>query len=175
MEWAYISTIVDWYTCFMKHRCSSIIVVMGLYLPRLGIKKRKKNSSDFKCTRAYAPWLCNFTWPQHTLQMFVDHYSPRQTTPLETIDQGLMQPQRELYPIQTIFNHRSRDQLLEFCTSFYETISCEFLVQRNFKHTQFSQEHWYWRDSNLQSHAPKASTVSIELTWLLLITYWSVM
>ena len=86
----------------------------------------------------------------------------------ETINQGLLQPQGELYPIQTIFNHRSRDQLLEFRTSFYETISSEFLVQGNFKHTQFSREHWHWRNSNSQPHAPRASAVSIELTWLLL-------
>ena len=29
----------------------------------------------------YAPWLCNFTQPQHTLQMFTDHFGPRQTIP----------------------------------------------------------------------------------------------
>ena len=115
----------------------------------------------------YAPWLCNSTWPQHTLQMFADHCGLRQTIPWETINQGLLQPQGELYPIQTIFNHCSRDQLLEFCTSFYETISSDFLVQGNFKHTQFSQEHWYWQDSNSQPLTPKASAVSFERTWLL--------
>ena len=78
----------------------------------------------------------------------------------------LLQPQGELYPIQTIFNHRSRDQLLEIRTIFYETIISEFLVQGNFKHTQFSREHWDWLDSNTQPLAPKASAVSIELTWL---------
>ena len=112
---------------------------------------------------ALCPLLCNSTWPQHTLQMFADHCGPRQTIPWETINQGLFQG--ELYPIQTIFNHRSRDQLLEFRTSFYETNSSEFFVQGNFKHTQFSWEHWHWRDSNSQPLAPKASTVSIELTW----------
>ena len=66
-------------------------------------------------------------------------------------------------------NHRSRDQLFEFRTSFYETISSEFLVQRNFKHTQFSREHWNWRDLNLQPLAPKASAVSSELTWLFIL------
>ena len=60
------------------------------------------------------PDLCNSTWPQHTLQMFADHFGPRQTTPWETINQGLLQPQGELYPTQTIFNHRSWDKLLEF-------------------------------------------------------------
>ena len=116
---------------------------------------------------ALRPLTCNYTRPQHTLQMFADHCGPRQTIPWETINQGLLQPQGELYPIQTTFNHRSWDQLLEFCTSFYETISSEFLVQGNFKHTQFSRVHWYWRDSNSQPLAPKASAVSIELTWLL--------
>ena len=114
---------------------------------------------------ALRPQLCNSTRPQHTLQMFADHCGPRQTIPWETINQGLLQPQGELYHIQTIFNHRSRDQL-EFCTSFYETISSEFLVQGSFKHTQFSREHWYRRDLNSQPLTPKASAVSIELTWL---------
>ena len=105
----------------------------------------------------------------NTLQMFADHYSPRQTIPWDTINQGLLQPKGELYPIQTIINHRSRDQLLEFRTSFYETISSECFVQWNLKHTQYSREHWYWRDSNSQPRAPKASTVSIELTWLTMV------
>ena len=68
----------------------------------------------------------------------------------------MLQPQGELYPIQSIYNHRSRDQLLKYRTSFYKTISSEFLVQGNFKHTQFSTEQWYWRDSNSQPLAPKA-------------------
>ena len=51
--------------------------------------------------------LCNSTRPQHTLQMFADHCGPRQTIPWETINQGLLQPQGELYPIQTIYNHHS--------------------------------------------------------------------
>ena len=51
----------------------------------------------------YAPWLViPHMWPQHTLQMFADHYGPKQTIPWETINQGLLQPQGELYPIQTI-------------------------------------------------------------------------
>ena len=40
---------------------------------------------------------CNSTRPQHTLQMFADHYGPRQTIPWETINQGLLQPQGELF------------------------------------------------------------------------------
>ena len=42
------------------------------------------------------------------------------------------------------------NQLLEFRMSFCETISSEFLAPGNFKHTQFSRDHWCWpcwRDS----------------------------
>ena len=83
-------------------------------------------------------------------------------------NQGLLHPQGALYRIQTIINQRSQDQLLEFRTSFHKTISSEFLVQGNFKHTQFSREYWTWQDSNSQPHAPKARAVSIELTWQLI-------
>ena len=39
-----------------------------------------------------------------------------------------------------IFNHRSRDQLLEFRTSFYETISNEFFYPREFQaHSIFTR------------------------------------
>ena len=82
------------------------------------------------------------------------------------------------------WHHHSQDQLSEFhtghyktlgcdvlyqahSTCFYKTISSEFLVQGNFKHSHFSQAFiWYWRVSNSQPLAPKASAVSIELTWL---------
>ena len=40
---------------------------------------------------------CTSTWPQHTSQMFADHYGPRQTIPWETINRGLLQPQGKLY------------------------------------------------------------------------------
>ena len=75
----------------------------------------------------YAPCFCNSTRPQHTLQMFADYCGPRQAIPWETINQGLLSPQGELHPIQTMFNHRSQDQLLEFCKSFYETISMQWV------------------------------------------------
>ena len=115
----------------------------------------------------YAPWLVIPRGLSTLCRCSLTTMAQRITIPWETIKQGLLQPQGELYPFQTIFNHRSRDQLLEFRTSFYETISSEFLVQGNFKHTQFSREHWNWPDSNSQPLAPKASAVSIELTWLL--------
>ena len=38
------------------------------------------------------PWLRNSTQPKHILQMFADHFGPRQTIPWETINQGLLQP-----------------------------------------------------------------------------------
>ena len=81
--------------------------------------------------------------------------------------QGLLQPQGVLYPIQAIIKHRSQDQLLEFRTSFHKTVRSKFLVQGNFQHTQFGREDWTWRDSNSQSHAPKARAVTIELFWRL--------
>ena len=115
------------------HVCVPVYYFVHVY------KKKKKKQV---IVSALCHLLCNSKRPQHTLQMFVDHCGPRQTITWETINQGLLQPQGELYPIQTIFNHRSRDQLLEFRTSFYETISSEFLVLGNFKHTQFSREHW---------------------------------
>ena len=69
--------------------------------------------------------------------------------------QGLLQPQGELHPIQTIFNHCSQGQLLEFCSSFSRQLALSSLSKGNFKHTQFSWNHWNWWDSNLQPHAPK--------------------
>ena len=44
------------------------------------------------------------------------------------------------YAYQPTKYHRSQDQLPEFHAGFYETIN-KFLVQENFKHAQFSQEH----------------------------------
>ena len=73
-------------------------------------------------------WVLKSKWfpltmlRQHTLQMFADHCGPRQTIPWETINQGLLQPQGELYSSQPIFDHRSWDQLLKFRTSFYNRV-----------------------------------------------------
>ena len=64
-------------------------------------KKKKKRQVILSALR---PLTCNSTRPQHTLQMFADRYGPRQTIPWETINQGLLQPQGELYPIQTILS-----------------------------------------------------------------------
>ena len=94
---------------------------------------------------ALCPRLCNSTRPQHTLQMFADHYSPRQTIYRKIPLSGTAATTRGAvgYLFQTIFNHRSRDQFLEFRTSSEFRISSEFLVQGSFKHTQFLREHWY--------------------------------
>ena len=118
--WIHFVFLLDWviklYTC-----------------PGFKKKKKKKKRRWFKSARC--PLLCNFTRPQHTLQMFADHCGPRQTIPWETINHGLLQPQGELYPIQTIFNHRRRDQLLEFRTSFYETIIAVSSLSKGFSST----------------------------------------
>ena len=140
-----------------------------LILPNIRYAVEKKKTQVI--LSALWPLTCNSTWPQHTSQMFADYCGPRQTKPWEIIKQGLLQSQGELYPFQTIFNCHSRDQLLEFCTSFYEVISREFLVKGNFKHTLFSREHWYLQDSNSQPLAPKARAVLIELIWLQVVSY----
>ena len=44
---------------------------------------------------------CNSTQPRQTLQMFADHYYPRQTHTIRTFIQRLLHPHGELYPIQT--------------------------------------------------------------------------
>ena len=99
--------------------------------------------------------------------MFADHYGPRQNHTMRNHWSGTAATTREAVPYSDHINHPSRDQLLEFRTSFYETISVEFLVQGNFNHTQFSREQWYWRDSNSHLSHPKWAAVLIELTWLL--------
>ena len=101
------------------------------------------------------------TQPQHTLQKD----KPYQEIPLIRDCCN----HKGSFTLFIPYNHRSQDQLLKFQTSFYKTISSEFLVQGNFKHTQFSREHWYWLDSNSQPLAPKVKALSIELTWLLII------
>ena len=143
----------------LKHVNKNYII-----LDALG-QRKKRNAGDFKCTMP--SWLSNSTQSEHTSKVLVDHNGLRQTTAWKTIKQlqGLLQPQGELYPNQSIFNHHSWDQLLEFRTSFYATISRELLVQGDFKHTQFSRKQWYWRDSNSQPLALKVSPVSTELTW----------
>ena len=79
----------------------------------------KKTTTTTTTTRRwfqvhYAQWFCDSAWPQHTLQMFADYFGPIQIKPRDTINQGRLQPKGELYPIQTIYNHHSQDQLLEF-------------------------------------------------------------
>ena len=113
---------------YMQNDCTHKMVATGKRPTSL--KKKKKPSGDFKCTMP--PWLCNSMWPQHTLQMFADHFGPRETIPWDTIKQELrlVQPQGELYPIQTIFSHHSQDQLL-------------------------SQKHWYWRTQTCNLSHPK--------------------
>ena len=66
-------------------------------------KTKQKNQKKYQVIlSALHPLTCYSTRPQHTLQMFADLYGPKQTMPWETINQGLLQPQGELYPILTI-------------------------------------------------------------------------
>ena len=80
--------------------------------------------------------------------------------------QGLLQPQGELYPIQTIFNHRSQDQLLEFRTSFYKISEFPPCPREFQAHSIFTRAMVLTPgDSNSQPLAPQASAVSTDLTW----------
>ena len=119
---------------------------------------------DFKCT--IPPWLCNTTRPQQTLQMFADHYSPRHTILWNTIKQGLLQLQGELYPSQPLLTIATRINSSSFVRVSMRQLAVNS-IQENFKHTRYSWEHWYWQDTNPQPLAPQASVVSIELTWQL--------
>ena len=104
---------------------------------------------------------------QHTLQMFVDHFDPRQSKPRDTIKQGLLQQQGELYPFQTIFNHSNKDHL-----SFVRVSAKQLAVRSLSKGIPSALIENIGTDGtrtgNL-SNAPKASTVSIELSLLLLL------
>ena len=92
----------------------------------------------------------------------------KQNISWETIKHGLLQLQGELYPSQSISNHHSLDKLLEFHTSFYETISSEFLVQGSFKHTHFFTRALVQTGLELStSRTESEPPVSIELTSLL--------
>ena len=54
--------------------------VRGLQMTmNLALKKKKKKTQVI--LSALRPLTCNSTWPHHTLQMFADHYGPRQTIP----------------------------------------------------------------------------------------------
>ena len=55
--------------------------------------------------------------------MFTDHYGTEQTYHEKALFRDCCNHMgEELYPIQTIFNHHSRDQLREFCMSFYKLL-----------------------------------------------------
>ena len=54
----------------------------------------------------------------------------------------LLQPREELNPSQPTQFNRSRDQVLGFCTSLYDTICGEFLVQLLQAHSIFIGTDW---------------------------------
>ena len=66
------------------------------------LTNQKKNAGDFKCTMPPYFVIPHGLSTLYRCSLTADHCGPRQTKPLETITQGLLQPQRELYPIQTI-------------------------------------------------------------------------
>ena len=89
-----------------------------------------------------------------SLHKFADHYGPRHTIPWNSIEQGLLQPQRELYPNQPKFNHRRQKQLLEFLSSFNNKNIAKWMIHvRNddsiwgfYKIKQgFPTENWQWQ------------------------------
>ena len=122
----YIYTIYTIYIFPLFFRFVSFLFVLFFLTIQIPILSRKPSYTErnSKTTNketqlilsALCPWICNSTRPQHTLQMFANYCDPRQTIPWETINLGLLQPQEKLYPIQTMLNHRSRDQLPEFRT-----------------------------------------------------------
>ena len=70
--------------------------------------------------------------------IFASCHPLRHTIPWYTI-QGLLQPQEELYPIQPICNHRSRDQLLEFLRDNWQWVPCSTCLSKRISSTQFSR------------------------------------
>ena len=94
-------------------------------------KTKQNNTGDFKCTMPP-----DFVIPCNLSTLY--------RCSLTTLAQDKPYPEKplirdccNLYPIQDIFNHRSQDQLLQFRTSFYKTISSEF--QGNFKPLNFQE------------------------------------
>ena len=73
----------------LKEKLEKAGITVWIDLEKMGRLKKKVILSAF----------CNSTRPQHNLQMFADHCGPRQTMAWGTINQGLIQPQGELYPI----------------------------------------------------------------------------
>ena len=76
-------------------------------------KKQKLNAADSKLRYTEEQHK-----PQHTLQVFANHYGPIPEIIYSTNDQ------------------RNQDQLPEFCTG-YKTIRRKFIVQGNFKLTRY--------------------------------------
>ena len=90
------------------------------------------------------------------------------------LNQELLKLQGELYPSQSTFNHHNQDQLLKFPIIRVSTgeLAASSLPKRISSIPNFHESTGTDRarqDSNLQPLTPKASAVSIELTWLLLV------
>ena len=106
----------------------------------------------------FAPWLNNSMWPQHTLQMFADHFGPRQTILFETINQGLLQPKKGCCTLVSSYLIIATG-ISSF--SFVQVFTTQVVVSSLSKGIS----------STLNFHesigADGTQVVSIELTWLL--------
>ena len=120
---------------------------------------------------ALCPLLCNSIRPQHTLQMFADHCGPKD------------KPYHEKPLIRDCFNLKGSCTLFRPYVTIAAGISPSSFVRVSTRQLavsslskgisstlNFHESIGHWRDLNLQPLAPKASAVSIELTWL---PYWS--
>ena len=111
-------------------------------------KKKKKKKKKQVILSALRLLDCAFTGCLSTL------YKCLLTTMVQDI------PFHEIPLIRDCCNHKESCTPVSLCvTIISRTISSELLVQGNFKHIWFSQEHWYWRDSNSQPLAPQASAL----------------
>ena len=131
-------------------------------------KKKKKKSVD------------NFETEHKTcISLVRGAVPPNQSTKHANLWLGIQYPlksrtastTRELYPSQTIFNHRNRDQLLEFRTSFFlwdnkavSSLSKGISSTLNISESIDTVE---TRTPNL-THRRRPRAVSIALSWLLL-------
>ena len=109
-----------------------------------------KNAGDFKYTMP-----SDFVIPEGLCILYrcpLTTMAQDKTIPWENINQGLLQPQGELYPIQTILTIAARvssSSFVRVCTrQLVQRVPCP----REFQAQEHSQ-HWDWRDLNSQSQS----------------------
>ena len=102
-------------------------------------KKKQKNKSQVILSALCLPEFvnpCGLSTLYRCLPTTMEQDIPFHEIPF---NQGLLQLQGELYPSQPIFNHRSQDQLLEFCASFYRQLVVNSLSKGNSSTLNFNQ------------------------------------